>query len=465
MEWLALKERNTFENTLSMKNNIRAIVAIAMGMTSFWSYSQDKTSFTLTEAKVYALENNLTLQNGVLETEIALAKKREVFGVGLPQVSLAGSFSHFINLPVQVVGANFINPNAGPDETISFQAGTKFSSNTTFQANQLLFNGSYIVGLQVAKLYVDFQKTLETQSQEDVLFNVIQAYQLATVAKENIAFTDSMLSLTQDLVNKQKNFLELGLMKQEDFDQLSYSLLTTENAKLDAQNQYQNALTFLKMTMNYPMDSEIEISENSAQMMLRSNLSSTSIENNINFKVLEQQRLLNTYDLKNKQAGKLPTLNAFFQQQYNAYRNEFNFFANEKWFPQTLWGLQLNIPIYSGGVTDAQIKQAQIKIKQNDNTISQLKQNLMFQEMQAKTNLSNAQQKLELQQANIDLAEKIYKNALIRKEIGQESSIDVTQKYNQLIMAQAQYTGSKVAVLNAKLELEKLYNQILTNNN
>ncbi len=443
-----------------MKNSL--ILFLSLVLTTCAALAQEKSAFTLMEAKTFALENNPTLKNSALEVEVSEAKRREIFGMGLPQVSLTGGFNHFINLPVQVVGANFINPNAGPDETISFQAGTKFSSNGTFQANQLLFNGSYLVGLQVAKLYVDFQRTLTVQSQEEVVFNVIQAYQIATVAKENIQFTDSMILITKDLVNKQKNYLDLGLMKQEDFDQLAYSLLTTENAKLEAENQYQNAITLLKMTMSFPMDKNLEITENSAQMMLRSNLSGTDLNNNINILVLEQQRQLNTYDLKNKQAGKLPSLNAFFQQQYNAYRNEFNFFSNEKWFPQTLWGLQLNIPIYSGGTKDAQIKQAEIKLKQNDNTLSQYKENLKFQEMQAKTNLANAQKKMELQQANIDLAEKIYKNSLIRKEIGQESSINVTQKYNQLIMAQAQYTGAKVAVLDAKLALERLYNQILT---
>lgn len=427
--------------------------------------AQEKTTFTLAEAKQYALENNPTIKNASLETEISAVKRREVFGMGLPQVSFSGAFNNFINLPVQVVGANFINPNAAPGETISFKAGTDYSANGTLQANQLLFNGSYIVGLQVAKLYVDFQRTLETQTQEDVVFNVIQAYQVASVAKENILFSDSMVAITKELVDKQKNYLDLGMMKQDDYDQLSFSMLTAQNALLDAENQYKNALTLLKMTMGYPIEQNIEIVDQAASLMLRTNLGSSSLDDNINVKVLEQQRLLNAYNMKNLKTAKLPTLNAFFQQQYNAYRNEFNFFANEKWFPQTLWGLQLNVPIYSGGQKDAQIKQAQIKLKQNDNTIGQLKENLKFQEAQARLNLSNARQKLELQQANIDLAQKIYKNALIRKEIGQESSINVTQKYNQLIIAQAQYAGAQVAVLNAKLELEKLYNQILRTNN
>ena len=448
-------------------NNPIGTITLLLGLTlSFNSIAQVKKSFSLDEAKVYAIENNPTAKNAALDSEIAVQKKNETRAIGLPQVSFSGSFNNFINLPVQVVGANFINPNAAPGETIAFKAGTDYSAAGTLQFNQILFNGSYLVGLQVSKLFVDFQRTLEYQSVENVVFNVIQAYEIAAVAKDNIAFVDSMVIITEKLINKQKNYLELGLMKQDDMDQLSYSLLTAKNAQSDAMIQYQNAMVMLKMTMNYPMENDIELTENSARLMLKSNISSgtRSLDNNHNIKVLEQQRQLDYYNMKYVKSAYLPTLNAFFQQTYNAYRNEFNFFANEKWFPQTLWGLQLSVPIFTSGGNIARVKQAEIKLKQDENSISQLKQSLKFQEIQAKNNLSGALQKLDLQQANIDLAGKIYNNALIRENIGQETSITVTQKYNQLVMAQAQYTSAKIAVFTAKLELDKLYNQILTTN-
>jgi outer membrane protein len=443
------------------------IVIVFMAMTAgFRVFGQDKKSFSLEEAKQFALENNKAVLNAGLDNKIAVQIKNETRGLGLPQANITGSFNNFINLPVQVVGANFINPNAAPGETIAFKAGTDYSTSGTFQVNQLLFNGSYLVGLKVAQLYIDFQKTLEYQTKENVVFNVIQSYNIASVAKDNIAFVDSMVLISDNLIEKQKNYLELGLMKQDDMDQLSYSLLTARNAQTDAQIQYQNALIMLKLAMSYPIESEIEIIDNSASLMLKSNISTgeSLLNNNMNMAVLEQQRLLETYNLKYLKSAYLPSLNAFFQHTYNAYRNEFNFFANEKWYPQTLWGLQLNIPLFSGGTRYAKVKQSEIKLKQLDNSLLQFKESLKFQEMQAKNNLLGAMRKLDLLQANIDLAGKIYKNAIIRENIGQETSISVTQKYNQLVMAQAQYTGAKIAVFTAKLELEKLYNQIITTN-
>lgn len=422
---------------------------------------QEKSTFSLSEAKQYALEHHVGVRNAALDTEIAIQKKNETRGIGLPQLNLNGTFNNFINLPVQVVSANFINPNAAPGETISFRAGTDYNSTGTMQVNQILFNGSYLVGLQVSKQYVDFSATLEKQSQEDVAFSVIQAYNLVAVAKDNLKFVDSLVLITEELVTKQQNYLELGLMKQEDMDQLNYSLLTARNAKTSANNQYKNALVMLKLTMNYPLDLPLELTQNSDELMRSNNVAAGTTDDNLSLQILQKQLMLNTYSLKNEKYSRLPTLNGFFQQSYNAYRNEFDFFTNNQWFEQTFWGLQLNIPIYSGGQGYARIKQAELEIKKNENSIEQLQHALKVQEVAARNNLSTAMDQFEMQTANVDLAGKIYNNALVKEKIGSESSIVVTQKYNQLLMAQTQLTAAKIEVFNAKLELEKLYNHIL----
>lgn len=422
---------------------------------------QEKSTFSLSQAKQYALEHHVSVRNAALDTEIAIQKKNETRGIGLPQVNLNGTFNNFINLPVQVLPATFLNPNAGPKETIAFRAGTSYNSSATLQVNQILFNGSYLVGLQVSKQYVDFSSTLEKQSQEDVAFAVIQAYNLAAVAKDNLAFVDSLVVITEELVRKQQNYLELGLMKQEDMDQLNYSLLTAKNAKTSANNQYKNAMVMLKLTMNFPLDQNLQLAQASDELMRTNNVAAGSTENNLSLQILQKQMMLNEYSLKNEKYSRLPTLNGFFQQSYNAYRNEFDFFSNNSWYDQNLWGLQLSIPLFSGGQGYARIKQAEIEVMKNQNSIEQLQQALMVQEITAKNNLTTALDQYDMQSANVELAGKIYNNALIKEKIGSESSIVVTQKYNQLLMAQSQLTAAKIQVFNAKLELEKLYNQIL----
>jgi len=429
----------------------------AMFATSGWAQS----SLGLVDAKIYALENNLSVKNAENDNEYAHQRYIEIRGMGLPQLDFNGSFSNFINLPIQVVDASFINPNAQPGETIEFRAGTKFSAAGTLQATQLVFNGSYIIGLKAADYLTTFQETASNITKEDVLFNVIQAYQLASVAKENIHFVDSMVLITEQLIDKQQNYLELGLMKQEDMDQLNFSLLSAKNSKVSADLQYKNALGVLKYTMGYPMSETLEITDNPDKLMTLSSISTGSIENNLTYSLLDKQVILSELNIQNNRFKSLPTLNAFFQHTYNAYRNEFNFLADEKWYPQTVWGLQLNVPIFSGLSRRAVTAQSRITLMNDQNKLVQMEQTLQFQADQAINNLEGAQSKNELQKANVDLAQSLYENALAKEEIGNGNSIIVTQQYNQLIMAQAQYTGTLIELFQARLTLDKIYNNIL----
>ena len=273
-----------------------------------------------------------------------------------------------------------------------------------------------------------------------------------------------MVIVTTKLVEEQRVYMELGLMDQESIDQLEYSLLSATNARTMAKIQFDNAMTLLKLTMGYPMNQEIQIKESTDELLTKQSLKDAvqnGIQNNISLQLAQKQKTLSEYNLKNYKFSQYPTLSAIFQQQYNAFRNEFNFFANEKWYPQTMWGLQLSIPIVSGGQKYAQIQQAKIKVMQNENVIKQLEQTLMMQEVQYQNNLLGAQQILELQEKNIELASKIYTNSITKRDIGKVNSIEVTQKYNQLIAAQTQYVGSLIDVFNAKLNIDKLYNQLL----
>ena len=436
-----------------------------IGILSFSTIAQETKSFSLEEAKSFALENHITILNSQHDIEIARQQIVETRGIGLPQVGITGSFNQFINLPVQVLGANFIDPNAAEGETISFKAGTNFTSDAALQVNQMLFDGSYIIGLKAANFFLNFQKTVANLSNEDIAFNVIQAYEMAAVAKTNKAFIDSLVFTTEKLIEKQQNYLELGMILQEDMDQLNYSLLSVKSSQTVATINYENSMNMLKLSMGYPINGSVEITNTPEQLITKSSLSDgNDIYQNIQYQISEQQVRLSQFNVKLYQYKNLPSLNAFFKQTYSAFRNEFNFFANEKWYPQTLWGLSLNIPVFSGLSRYARTSQAKVTLMKNENNLKQLEQNLQFQELQFRNNVRGAKNKLELQEKNIALAKSIYENEIIKEQIGKGNSITITQKHNQLMMAQSQYIGSMVELFQSQLSLDKLYNKISPNN-
>ena len=435
---------------------------LALPLVALFSSSAFAQKFTLFEAQNYAIENAEQMKNAAIDIEIAQMKIVETRAIGLPQINAEGNFNHFINLPVQVVDGAFIGQ---PGTLVSFRAGTDYSVSGGVAVNQLIFDGSYLVGLQVSKFYKEFVATNVELTQEQVLLNVTKAYELALVSRENLRFMDSLVSSTEDLLNKQRELLALDLILQEDVDQINYAFITAQTNQVNAKYQYENALSFLKMTMAYPMGEPIELLDNLESVLsqaLAEVSSENSVDGNIQLDLLNKRLELSRYELKNTKFANLPSLGAFFQHKYDAYRNEFNFFDNNAdWFEQTFVGVRLSVPIFSSGARWSRTQQAQLEIEKREFEINEYKRALQMQETQFINDLKSAKDKLKLQQENVRLATSIYKNSITRSEIGKENSLMVTQKYTQVISAQAQYVGAMVDVFNARLNIDKLYNNII----
>mgnify|MGYP001165244256 FL=1 len=418
-------------------------------------------SFSLLEAKEYALKNHVKITNASLEYDKAVHQKKEYLAAGMPEANITGAFNQFLNLPVQVLPISFFNPGAPEDEVIAFRAGTEFNSNASLQVNQLLFDGSYFVGIEASKLLIELQNIQQTRTKEEVLFAVIDAYHIACVAKENLAFADSIYQITVDLEAKQKSYLALGVVTNEELDQMTYAVLTAKNAFENAELQTSNALALLKYSMSFPQDSVLVLSNTLNELDKEaSQISIGSVEDNSVLPLLQTQIDLSQCNVRNNKAGFLPSFSAYFQQSYNAYRTSFDFFQDKPWYSQTNWGLQMKIPVFSSGKGRAVVKQSEIQLMQDENNFELTKQGLKLQEVQLKNTLSAALKKRSLQQENSALAEKIYRNAIKKEALGNGNNVMVTQKLSQVMIAHAEYTASLIEVYRSKIELDKLYNKL-----
>jgi outer membrane protein TolC len=210
------------------------------------------------------------------------------------------NFQNFLNIPVQVIDASAFNPQAQEGELSSFRFGTDYNVNAGITLNQLIFDGSYIVGLQVSRFYTEFVASSIEKSKQDVLADVTKSYEMAMISEQNKEFVDTLVNLSEDLLSKQKELYDLGLITQEQLDQTEYSLLQAKANKLAAKVAYENALTMLKMTMAYPIEEPISLSEDlNALMGEQMKDLSGSIENNIQLDLLRKQKELSIYDFTN----------------------------------------------------------------------------------------------------------------------------------------------------------------------
>ena len=144
-----------------------------------------ENSFSLKQAQDYALKNNYQIKNAQLDVTIAKKKVWETTAYGLPQVMAEAKFQNFIDLPTNLIPANAFNPLAPEGEFAELQFGTDYNTSATISASQLIFDGSYIVGLQAARTYQELSINNKKKTDEEIKYAVAQAYHTVLVAKEN----------------------------------------------------------------------------------------------------------------------------------------------------------------------------------------------------------------------------------------------------------------------------------------
>lgn len=444
-----------------MMKKLSSIVAVIF-FAAFSFAQEEKTSFSLQEAQQHAIDNSERLKRESLENLIAKRKAWETAAAGLPQIELEGQFQHFLKIPVTVLDASTFNPAAPAGQTTTIQMGTKYNTTGTLKASQLLFNGSYIVGLQISKYYKKFVATGVTKVEEDIRAQVAEAYYNVLISEENVKILDSVTQNTIKLLEGTRIVRELDMIEQDQVDQLELSVARMQTNMAMAKDQTKLAKDFLKLNLAYDFNTPIELTDQIETFFKESELAAPLVESfdpktDINYQLLEQKMELDKYSLKNEKFAYLPSLGAFFQHQYSAQRNEFDVFDDLPWYPTSLWGISLNIPVFNGGKKWARIQQAKILVEQDQIQLSETERNLKFSEIQKKTMYQSALNQFELEKKNIKLAKKILKNATSKEDIGSINMLEVVQAQTQLMEAQGNYISAINQVLKSKNELDKLY--------
>lgn len=418
-------------------------------------------NFTLESAINYALKNNIQVKNAEIDNQIMAKKIWEIKAQGLPQVNASAQFQNFIDIPTQVLPANAFNPNAPEGELIGLQFGTNYNVNGGIQVNQLLFNGNYLIGLQAVRALKTLNEQLLQKSEKEVRYAVSEAYYTCLVLQENALILDSTLAKTNELLRTTNILVNEKVMIATNSKQMELTILQLKNALFMVNSQLKSAKTLLKFQMGYDVEKDIILTDNFATAFNNQPTSTSQLDvtKNIDYQLVSQQLVLDELNWKNTKANYLPSLAAFLSHQQNALRNDFDFFdANKAWYPTTLWGLQLNIPIFSSGQRAAQVSQMELEMKKTENNLANVSEGLKFQLFQAKEAYELAEQNVMIQQKAIEYAQSVLNDTEILYKERAVTIMELTQAQSQLLNAQTNYTNALFDLIKAKLQLQKILN-------
>ncbi|MEM1001230.1 MAG: TolC family protein [Bacteroidota bacterium] len=420
-------------------------------------------SFRLQEAIDYALENNRIVKNAQRDIEAAEKQKWETIATGLPQVDANINYQNFLKQQVSVIPAEFI-PGGEPGDFVEVIFGTQHNVNATATLNQLIFDGSYIVGLQSVKVFLEISQKAKTKTDLEVREAVINAYGNVLLAEETEQILTRNRDVLEDNLNETSKIYENGLTDEESVEQLQITLASIESALKNATRLKFIAYQMFNITLGIDLNLPVEFTDN-LQDLTDENVdlvlleAEDNVSNNIDFQIAENEKLSQELLVKLEKSKALPTLSAFLNGGYQSFGNEFTFFeSGNSWNGFSTLGLNINIPIFSSLGRTARTQRAKIDLEKAEENLLEIEQQLSLQIATAKSNYQFSIEDYEIKKENLRLAERIETKTETKFFEGIGTSFELRQAQIQLYTAQEDYLRSMLAVINNKTELETVLN-------
>jgi outer membrane protein TolC len=415
--------------------------------------------FSLQSAQKYAVEFSYETQRSRLDIQSAKKKMRETLLTGFPQLYSTVDYMNNLELATVLI-PNFFEGKF--DEKIPVQFGTQHNASVNFVLNQLVFNGSYIVGLKTAKIFRQLADRNHERTQLDILETVTNTYYLILVAEE------SERILSSNLQNMEKTHYEIrerykeGFVAETDADLIQIAVTKLKNSLQSIVRQKEIAYKLLKFQMGLDLNGQIVLTDKLEDIIQQIYISETKdaefdLQQNIDYRLLETQEKLSEMALKNEKAKYFPTISAFYSFTWNAFRDDFNFFNfNKNWFRTQILGINISMPIFTSGVQKAKVAQASIALEQAQNAKIQASQGLAVEAASARSALDTAYENYLNTKENVELSKKVYDATLFKYNEGVASSLDLTQAHDQYLAAQSDFIQAMSGLLTAKNKLDRL---------
>lgn len=420
--------------------------------------------FTLEACLEYAYQNSEQIQIAELEQAIAKADIGVTKAQGLPQLNGSVSYNNNFAVQTQFLPAVFfaedpnnVDPDAPP---IPVRFGVKHTGTASVSASQMIFDGSYFVGLRAARTYSELAQKSFQQSRIQIAEQVTKAYYTALVNQERQQLVASNYNRLDTLLRETRLMYENGFVEKIDVDRLSVQYNNAKTERKNTERLAELSYLLLKFQMGMPIEEEIDLSDQIEDIDFDPEIKAEaefSYDKRPEYAELLVNQELTQLDMKNNQVQYLPKLTANAALGYNTGVNTFNEVTNfnEQWFEYGYWGVSLEIPIFDGLRKHHLIQKNKVQARQLELQSHFLRNQIDLEIAQARTGLENSMDILEVQRENLTLAEEVFRVSEIKYQEGVGSNLEVVEADNALTSAETNYYNALYDALIAKVDLQK----------
>ena len=464
------------------KKQMLLLVAMILGGTLL-SFAQETEKLSLEKSIKMALQNNTNIINSKIDLKIAQKKIWETTAMGLPHVDVKSSYQHLFSVPVlSFPGTQLsktrvpMDPATGLGTTSEIQLstgeniymnnvagtpialGVKDNITADLTVSQLIFSGSYIVGLQATKVYYNFSKQTDEKTKLDVVEIVVNTYHMLQLAEES----RKILALNLENINKTLSEItemnKQGFLEKTDVDQLEVTANNVRNMMNQIDSNLDLGYRLLKIQLGLQESAKLELADEmeSGDALVKSSMLLTAeqfnINRNVDYQLIQSAEKIAKLDLSLSKMVFLPTISGFYNHNEKLNNTAFNF------SPKDLVGINLTLPIFSSGERLAVVAQKRMSLEKAQNTSKYVSSSLQMQASQYQTDVKLKLERYLNQKKSKELSDDIYQRTMEKYKQGISSSMDLMTSQNQYLTNLTNYYQSIYDLQGARSKLEKMYN-------
>jgi outer membrane protein TolC len=323
----------------------------------------------------------------------------------------------------------------------------------------MIFNGSYVVGLSAAKELVKLSEKMTERNVIDIHESVSKAYYTTLNTKSRVDLVNSNIDRLDALLKQTKSLYENGFVEKLDLDRIQVSFNNLKSEKIKADRLYDLSLAVLKFQIGISVDKKIELIEEFNEELVTAftfDLNEFDYSKRIEYSILQTDKNLKFYELKNNRSQYLPQVYANYNYGYNTSASQSNiFFESDRWKKFGTFGLQVIVPIFDGFLKRSRINQSKFKIEQVENQMLFLERSINLQINQSLAAYQNSKESLKIASENLVLAQDVYFASEKKYAQGVGSNLELIDSNNSLKIAQNQYYNSLYESIISIIDIKK----------
>ncbi len=411
---------------------IQATKTLAIS-TVLWAFAYNAQATNLLDIYQQAFDHDAQYKIAIHSYASTQESRSQAKAAFLPQIKTVASASH-----------NDINN----DRNDSY-SGSQFS----LSLNQSIYNRGSQIAIKQADLGVAQAQAELTSAEQDLIFRAADAYFGVLAAKENLQFANSEKQAIEQQLEQAERRFEVGLIAVTDVKEAQAAFDFAVAEEIAAENNLSNANEALRVMTG--TENQVLATLNEVTPLIKPdpiNIEqwvSTAKTSNLSLRIAEYAAEIATQQIRASRAGHYPTLGA--GANYNNLSQKGGPGDSETGVIQ----LQLDVPLYSGGLVSSKTRQAKSQAMQaaqqyelTKRNTAQLTRNSYRGVLASISRVIAFKQALQSTQIAAEATETGF-------EVGTRTAVDVLQSLRDTYRARANYSNARYDYILNSLRLKQ----------